>query len=104
NVPQVVVYRVNPLTAWIARKLLGFKIPFMSPPNLVQMKPIVPELLQEDATPKRIVAESLELLCNTERRDRMLAQYQEMCQCLGEVGVGERAAKEIFKLIKLRSN
>jgi lipid-A-disaccharide synthase len=101
NVPQVVVYRVNPLTAWIARKLLGFKIPFMSPPNLVQMKPIVPELLQEEATPNRIVAESLELLCNPQRRDRMLIEYQEMCQCLGELGVGDRAAQEIFKLLKL---
>jgi lipid-A-disaccharide synthase len=102
NVPQVVVYRVNPLTAWIARKLLGFKIPFMSPPNLVQMKPIVPELLQEEATPRRIVAESLELLCNRQRRDRMLAEYAEMCQCLGKVGVGDRAAREIFQLLNSR--
>lgn len=99
NVPQVVVYRVNPITAWIARKLLGFKIPFMSPPNLVQMKPIVPELLQEDATPQHILAESLELLCNRQRRDRMLADYAEMCQCLGDVGVGDRAAIEIFRLL-----
>jgi lipid-A-disaccharide synthase len=103
NVPQVVVYRVNPLTAWMARKLLGFKIPFMSPPNLVQMKPIVPELLQEEATPKRIVAESLELLCNPQRRDRMLIEYKEMCECLGEVGVGDRAAKEIFNLLEMRN-
>lgn len=102
NVPQVVVYRVNPLTAWIARKLLGFKIPFMSPPNLVQMKPIVPELLQEEATPQRIVAESLELLCNRQRRDRMLIEYKEMCKCLGDVGVSDRAAREIFQLLKSR--
>lgn len=99
NVPQVVVYRVNPVTAWIARKCLGFKIPFMSPPNLVQMKPIVPELLQEKATPDRIVAEALALLCDPQQRDRLLAGYAEMRQCLGEVGVGDRAARAILDLL-----
>ena len=27
NVPQVVIYRINPVTAWIARKILRFSIP-----------------------------------------------------------------------------
>jgi len=34
----------------------------MSPPNLVEMKPIVPELLQEQATPENIQHAALELL------------------------------------------
>jgi lipid-A-disaccharide synthase len=63
NVPQVVFYRVSPLTYSIAR-LLKFSIPFMSPPNLVVMRSIVPELLQEQATSENIVNESLELLFN----------------------------------------
>jgi lipid-A-disaccharide synthase len=33
DVPQVVLYRVSPLTYWIARTLFKFSIPFMSPPN-----------------------------------------------------------------------
>ena len=98
NVPQVVLYRVNPITIWIARKLLKFSIPFMSPPNLVVMKPIVPELLQEEATPERIVAESLELLLNRERREQTLADYRQMRNSLGEVGVCDRAAGEILRL------
>ncbi len=96
NVPQVVVYRVSRFTAWIARNLLNFSIPFMSPPNLVQMKAIVPELLQDKATPENIVAESIQLLQNSETRDRMLANYQEMKQALGDIGVCDRAALEIL--------
>lgn len=99
NVPQVVLYKVHPLTIWIARKLLNFSIPFMSPPNLVLMKPIVPELLQEEATPERIFAESLELLLNHEKRQQTLNDYQIMRFCLGEVGVCDRAAIEIFKIM-----
>ena len=97
NVPQVVFYRVSPFTAAIAR-LLKFSIPFMSPPNLVLMRSIVPELLQEQATVDNIVRESLELLFNSERRSATLRDYQEMRQLLGEVGVCDRAAREILQL------
>ena len=54
NVPQVVVYRLNPLTAWIARHILKGSIPFASPVNLVVMREIVPEFLQEKATAENI--------------------------------------------------
>ena len=98
NVPQVVLYRVNSITAWIGRHILRLSIPFMSPTNLVLMKAIVPELLQEEATPARIVKESLELLLNREKQAQTLADYQQMRQCLGEVGVCDRAAVEIIEL------
>lgn len=103
NVPQVVIYRVSSVTAWIARNLLKFSIPFMSPPNLVEMKPIVPELLQEQATPENIQSAALELLLNPSRRQQTLADYQQMRSCLGEVGVCDRAAVEILQLLPKRS-
>jgi lipid-A-disaccharide synthase len=99
NVPQVVLYRVSPLTAWIAQHLLKFSISFMSPPNLVQMKPIVPEFLQHHATPDRIAQTSIHLLTNAELRAQTLVDYQEMRQALGQPGVCDRAAQEILKLL-----
>ncbi|HEY9893061.1 MAG TPA: lipid-A-disaccharide synthase [Candidatus Sericytochromatia bacterium] len=97
NVPQVVLYRVSKFTYWIGQ-LLKFSIPFMSPPNLVVMREIVPELLQEKATAENIVQESMELLLNPQRREQTLKDYQEMRQLLGEVGVCDRAAKEILEV------
>ncbi len=99
NVPQVVIYKVNPITAWIARNILKFSIPFMSPANLVKMKCIVPELFQENATPENIVSEALELLLNSQRRTKTLEDYEEMRQALGEAGVCHRAAKAILDLV-----
>jgi lipid-A-disaccharide synthase len=101
DVPQVVFYRVSPFTYWVARTLFKFSIPFMSPPNLVMMRSIVPELLQEQATPENIVKESLELLLNPDRRQQTLKDYQEMRRLLGEVGVCDRAAREILQLAKV---
>lgn len=99
NVPQVVVYRLNPLTVWIARNILKGSIPFASPVNLVVMKPIVPEFLQEQATPENILQASMELLLNPERRQQTFADYTEMRQLLGEVGVCDRAAAEILQML-----
>lgn len=99
NVPQVVFYRVSPLTYWIARTFFNFSIPFMSPPNLVVMRPIVPELLQENATPDNIIREAMELLFNPQKRQQTLENYHQMRQLLGEVGVCDRAALAILQLV-----
>lgn len=103
NVPQVVLYRVSPLTFWIGRALLNFSISFMSPTNLVLMREIVPELLQSQATPENIVREAMDLLLNPERRQQTLKDYQEMRDSLGEADVCDRAAREIFNLLKVKS-
>jgi lipid-A-disaccharide synthase len=104
NVPQVVTYRLHPVTAWIARNILKGSIPFASPTNLVVMREIVPEFLQERATPENLTQAAMELLLNPSRKEQTLADYQQMRQCLGEVGVCDRAAEEILQTIpNLRS-
>jgi lipid-A-disaccharide synthase len=99
NVPQVVLYRLNPTTAWIAQHILKFSAPFISPPNLVVMEPIVPEFLQQQATPDRIAQAGLELLLNAERRQEMLNDYQRMRTKLGDIGVCDRAAQVILQTL-----
>lgn len=99
NVPQVVMYRVSPITAWIAEHILKFSIPFMSPTNLATMTEIVPEFLQYQATPAAITQASLELLLNPEQRQTMLQGYADMRQALGTVGVCDRAAQKILTLL-----
>ncbi len=99
NVPQVVTYRLNPISAWILAKLLKFSIPFMSPVNLVLMKSIVPELLQDQVTPANIVRESLPLMQNTPQRAQLLQDYQKMRQALGEIGACDRAAQSILAIL-----
>ncbi|MBD2035391.1 lipid-A-disaccharide synthase [Leptolyngbya sp. FACHB-321] len=99
NVPQVVMYKVNSVTGWILDRVLKFSVPFVSPPNLVEMKPIVPEFLQDQATPENLAQASLALLLDTDRRQAMLEGYQSMRLALGSVGVCDRAAEEILNLV-----
>ncbi len=99
NVPQVVLYRLHPFTYWVGRKILKISFPFASPTNLMVMRSIVPEFIQEQATSENLTQAMLELLLNQDRQQQMKADYQEMRQCIGEVGVCDRAAKEILQML-----
>ncbi|MBD2778956.1 lipid-A-disaccharide synthase [Iningainema tapete] len=102
NVPQVVMYRLHPFTYWVGTKIMKISFPFASPTNLVVMKEIVPEFIQEKATPENIVLSAMELLLNPERRQQMQLDYQQMRQSIGEVGVCDRAAQEILSMLPSR--
>ncbi len=98
NVPQVVMYRLAPFTAWVVEHILKLEIPFASPPNLVGMKEIVPEFLQDEATPENLARSAMELL-QTEKREKTIADYQEMRRRLGEPGACRRAAKSMLEMV-----
>ncbi|MBV9784041.1 MAG: lipid-A-disaccharide synthase [Acidisphaera sp.] len=59
GVPMAVTYRVNPLTAAIARRLI--RVPHVAMVNLLAERLVVPELLQDECTPERL-ASTLETL------------------------------------------
>lgn len=100
NIPQVVIYRISPITAWIARKILRFSIPLMSPPNLIVQQKIIPELQQEDVTADNITAEAMQLLSDTQKCSEIVENYAKMRTLLGTEGVCDRTAKEIINLGK----
>jgi lipid-A-disaccharide synthase len=99
DIPQLVLYRLSDATAFIARKILKVNIPFISPVNLLEMRTIVPEYIQEDSNPENIAREGLDLLTNQPRRQQMQTDYAQMREKLGTPGVVQRGAQEILNLL-----
>ena len=62
GVPHIVAYRVNPITAAIARRLV--KVPHASLVNLLCAREVVPECIQENCTPEKLTSALLPLLQN----------------------------------------
>ncbi len=60
GVPMVVTYRVNPLSAVLARRMI--KVPHVAMVNLLAGRAVVPELLQQDCTPETLSRTALTLL------------------------------------------
>jgi lipid-A-disaccharide synthase len=103
NVPQVAIYCIHPVNGWLYRNLLRFKVPYISPVNLVQQACIVPELLQEQATPEAISHLALELLEPSPQRLQILNQYRQLRNSLGTPGVFQRAAEAILNRLSERA-
>ncbi|GAP97051.1 lipid-A-disaccharide synthase [Leptolyngbya sp. NIES-2104] len=100
NVPQVIMYRLAPITFWIAKNILKLKVPFVSPPNLVEMKEIVPEFIQNEATPENLALSALGLL-QPEKREKTIADYQAMRSALGGEGACDRVARSILEQLAI---
>jgi lipid-A-disaccharide synthase len=97
DVPMVVIYRVTPLTAFLAKPLV--RTPFFSMVNLIAGKRAVPELIQNDFTPDRVAREILRLLNDQSAREALRHDLAEVRQRLGPPGAVERAADAILRLI-----
>ena len=91
--PMVVVYKLNPLTLWIARKLV--KVEHFGLVNLLAGTRVVPELLQEEVTPERMAEEALRFLKEPAYAKSVSDQLLKISQTLGLPGVAERTAKSI---------
>ena len=99
RIPQIVGYKLNRITAFIARKILRFHVDHISPVNLLLNERLVPELLQDEFTSDSLVDLAIPLLEDTEERKIMLRGYDKFREYLGDPGVTNRAANEILSTI-----
>lgn len=102
NVPQVVVYKANPLSIAIARLVIQIK--FISLVNLILDKLAVKELIQKDCTPEDVADELDRLLNKKPYRQQVLDDYETLHHRMGEPGASERTARLIHKFLDPLSN
>ena len=96
GIPQVVGYKVSRVTAFIAKKILKFKVRFISPVNLLMRKRIVPEFVQKDFEVNRILKKSLQIMDKPNQKIKIKNGYKSLKKTLGDKGVVQRAASEIL--------
>ena len=95
NLPAVIIYKTAPLTAFIARRLI--KIPHVGLPNIVMGEQILPELLQEQATPEAIAQQGIALLEPTNLETAKNA-LQKMRVKLGSGGAINKVAQLVLRI------
>ncbi|MET2848955.1 lipid-A-disaccharide synthase [Vibrio owensii] len=92
--PMVVGYRVNAVTAFLAKRLLKTK--YVSLPNILADAELVKEYLQEDCTPENLFNEVSRLLESDNRE--MLDKFTEMHHWIRK-DADQQAANAVLKLI-----
>jgi len=96
--PMVIVYRVSPLTAFVAR-LLVRGVRHIGMPNIVAGHEVVPELLQGRATGEGIAAAARGILESPARRAEIVGELRDVRRRLGRGGAAGRAATMAAELL-----
>ncbi len=99
GLPTVVAYRINPMTAMLARRLI--RVDHASLVNILLQREVSPELLQDDCQPDRIAATLQGLLADGRAHCRQQAIAREVAGRLAGDGPPPslRAAEAVLKVI-----
>lgn len=95
-VPTVALYRTSWLTYFLGKQLVT--VPYLSMPNLLAGRVVMPEFVQGDATPEAISESASAILQDPKRAEQMRSDLREVISGLGKPGASGRAAAAIVEL------
>lgn len=93
---MLVAYKMAPATYWLAKRLV--KTAWISLPNLIAQEALVPELIQDAATPEAIAGQLSELLADHATRQALEARFATLHASL-QRNASQRAAQAIDALV-----
>lgn len=96
--PQVVGYITNPITYWVAKKII--KIKYISLGNLIVDRLAFKEFIQHDCNADALMAEIRSLIEDKAYRRHMLDEYAEIRSALGGSGASAAIAKAMSDCLK----
>lgn len=101
GVPEVVCYKGNPISYFIAKKVI--KVKYISLVNLIMDKQVVKELIQDKMTTENCINELKDLLYNPARKRQIEHDYKALKNLLSEGGhASGNAAKIIYDFVATR--
>ncbi|HQU99539.1 MAG: lipid-A-disaccharide synthase [Bacteroidia bacterium] len=96
HVPQIVCYKGNKLSYYIARQLI--KIKYISLVNLIMDKPLVTELIQDNLTANALV-QTLNHMLLPDQLKLLMAEYNALTTMLGNSGASQVAANAMYNYL-----
>lgn len=95
--PSVVFYKVNPLSFFIAKRIVRSK--YISLPNIIAQKEINPELIQSEFNPENLIAEVEKLLKNEDIYELRRKELEDVKRELGGKGAAKKVADAVIEYL-----
>ncbi len=95
--PMVIAYRQSPIT-WALMKPMLY-LPYVGMPNILAGERLVPELLQDEASPANLAGALLTLLRDTASQKRQVERFREFHEVLRQNNA-EKAADAVLAFLK----
>jgi len=96
GLPLVVVYKVFPLTFWLAKRIV--KVKYASLVNILSKRKVVRELLQEDATVENIILELKRMVSDTAYRTEMQKAYDDVRKIFAAKHASDRVSEMVIEM------
>ncbi|MDP2828073.1 MAG: lipid-A-disaccharide synthase [Sulfuricellaceae bacterium] len=94
--PMVITYRLSKLSAFLMRRKRY--LPYVGLPNILAGRFVVPELLQEEATPEKLSQALLNLLADGQAQAEMIQEFERMHTALRQ-NTAERACEAVLEYL-----
>jgi len=94
--PMVIAYRQSPIS-WAIMRQMAY-LPYVGMPNILAGEKLVPELLQDQATPQALADALLALLRDGEARKRQIARFRDFHAMLRQ-NTAEKAADAVLEVM-----
>ena len=95
--PMIIIYKISTLSYYIGKVLIN--VNNIGLVNIIAEKTIVPEFIQNDATPMNMAKEISDILTNRSRMDRIKQELSGVRGKLGSPGAARRTAGLVYEMI-----
>jgi lipid-A-disaccharide synthase len=99
--PMIILYRLTPLSYWLGRLLV--RVDHIGMVNIMAGERVVPELIQDDVTPERILRESKRIIESPGVYEEIVRALARVRARLGTPGAPARVAEMALGLMAPRS-
>ena len=98
GIPHIIIYKMSAITHWLARALA--KVEYIGIANLIAESPMIPELIQKQASPENIARVTFDMLNDPEKLRAFKEALLQTRKTLGGGGASDGAANIAVGMIK----
>lgn len=98
GVPAVIVYKVSPTSYWLGKRLI--KVKHIGIVNLIVQKTLLPELIQDDASPEQIAQKVIHMIGDPRLYMQITEELSHVRKRLGGAGASDRVARIALNLCR----
>ena len=96
--PMIIIYKVSTPSYHVGKAVIS--VDHIGLVNIIAGKAIVPELIQDEASPEKIAAEVIDILTAKGRKERIKEDLKKIRGMLGNHGAAERVARLAYDMIQ----
>ncbi len=95
--PMVIIYKVSAPSYYVGKMVIN--IDHIGLVNIIAGRTVVPELIQDEASPEKIAATVVEILTDSKRMADIKIELSKIRDMLGSPGAAERTARLAYDMI-----